>query len=114
MNGTIGALSSAEPSALFGLYYWGIAVIRAIQTIESPALTTLMRLLTALGTDLFYIPVLLFVYWCVDTRRGMRLGVLLMVSSWSNSFLKSLLAQPRPYTLDPSVGRGFEKSYGMP
>jgi membrane-associated phospholipid phosphatase len=114
MNGTIGALSAAEPSPLFGVYYWGIAVIKAIQTIENPALTMLMRLLTALGTELFYIPVILFVYWCVDTRRGMRLGVLLVVSSWSNSFLKNLLGQPRPYTLDPAVGRGFEPSYGMP
>ena len=114
MNGTIGALSPAEPSSLLGAYYWGIAVIKAIQTVESPALTTLMRLLTALGTELLYIPVLLFIYWCVDTRKGMRLGVLIMVSSWSNSFLKNLLGQPRPYMLDPSVGRGFEASYGMP
>jgi hypothetical protein len=73
-----------------------------------------MRLLTALGTELLYIPVLLFVYWCVDTRRGIRLGVLLMVSNWSNSFLKNLLGQPRPYALDPLVGRGFEASYGIP
>jgi membrane-associated phospholipid phosphatase len=114
MDETIGALSAAEPSPLFGLYYWGIAVIRAIQTIENPALTTLMRILTALGTELFYIPVLLFIYWCVDTRKGTRLGVLLMVSTWSNSFLKNLLGQPRPYMLDPSVGRGFEASYGIP
>ncbi|MDR2785930.1 MAG: phosphatase PAP2 family protein [Treponema sp.] len=114
MDGTIGALSAADPSPLFGVYYWGIAVIKAIQTIESPALTTLMRFLTALGTELLYIPVILFIYWCADTRGGMRLGVLLMVSSWSNSFLKNLLGQPRPYTLDPSVGRGFEASYGIP
>jgi membrane-associated phospholipid phosphatase len=114
MNETIGAFQAAEPSPLYGVYYWGIAVIRAIQTIESPALTTLMRGLTALGTELLYIPVLLLVYWCADTRRGARLGVLLMVSTWSNSFLKNLLGQPRPYALDPSVGRGFEASYGMP
>jgi membrane-associated phospholipid phosphatase len=114
MDGTIIALSAAEPSPLYGVYYWGITVIRAIQTIENPALTTLMRVLTALGTELFYIPVLLFIYWCVDTRRGARLGVLLIVSTWSNSFLKNLLGQPRPYTLDPSVGRGFEASYGIP
>jgi membrane-associated phospholipid phosphatase len=114
MDETIGALSAAEPSPLFGVYYWGIEVIRAIQTIENPALTTLMRVLTALGTELLYIPVLLFVYWCVDTRRGARLGMLLMASTWSNSFLKNLLGQPRPYALDPSVGRGFEASYGIP
>jgi membrane-associated phospholipid phosphatase len=114
MDETMGVFSAAESSVLSGVYFWGIAVIRAIQMVESPALTALMRFLTALGSELFYAPLLLFVYWCVDVRRGLRLGVLLMVSSWCNSFLKNLLAQPRPYLLDPSVGRGFEVSYGMP
>jgi membrane-associated phospholipid phosphatase len=114
MNGTIGALSAAEPSLLFSIYYWGIAVIKAIQTIESPALTALMRFLTAMGTELLYIPVLLFVFWCVNERKGMRLGVLLLFSIWTNSFFKNLLRQPRPYMLEPSVGRGFEPSYGIP
>jgi membrane-associated phospholipid phosphatase len=114
MNGTIGALSAAEPSLLFSIYYRGIAVIRAIQTIESPALTLVMRFLTALGTELFYVPVLLFIFWCVNERKGMRLGVLLLLSVWTNSFLKNLLRQPRPYMLEPSVGRGVEPSYGMP
>jgi membrane-associated phospholipid phosphatase len=114
MDETIGAFSAAGPSPLSGVYYWGIAVIRAIQTIESPALTVLTRFFTALGTELFYAPVMLFIYWCVNTRRGMRLGVLLMLSNWANFFLKDILKQPRPYTLDPSVGRGFEPSYGIP
>jgi membrane-associated phospholipid phosphatase len=114
MDEVIGALSAAGPSPLSGVYYWGITVIRAIQTIESPALTALMRFFTALGTELLYIPVMLFIYWCVNTRKGMRLGVLLMLSNWGNTFLKNLLKQPRPYMLEPSVGRGFEQSYGLP
>jgi membrane-associated phospholipid phosphatase len=114
MNGTIGALSAAEPSLLFRIYYWGIAVIKAIQTIESPVLTVVMRFLTALGSGPLYIPVLLFVFWCVNERKGMRIGVLLLFSIWTNSFFKNLLRQPRPYMLEPSVGRGFEPSYGMP
>ncbi|MDR0452448.1 MAG: phosphatase PAP2 family protein [Treponema sp.] len=114
MGETMGAFFAAEPSPLAGVYAWGIAVIKAIQTIESPALTALVRFFTALGTELFYIPVMLLIYWCVDTRKGARLGVLLMLSNWANLSLKNLLKQPRPYTLEPSVGRAFEQSYGIP
>jgi hypothetical protein len=38
----------------------------------------------------------------------------LLLSAWVNGFFKNILKQPRPYHLDPSVGRGFEKSYGLP
>jgi membrane-associated phospholipid phosphatase len=114
MNETIGFIAAAETSAIVEVYRRGIEVIRAIQTIENPALTAVIRILTLLGTELFYIPVILFVFWCVDEKQGMRFGILILFSAWINGFFKSFLKQPRPYNLDPSVGRGFEPTYGMP
>jgi membrane-associated phospholipid phosphatase len=114
MDETMGIISAAEPSLLFGLYQWGIAVIKGIQTIESPGLTAAIRFITSLGTEMLYIPVIFFVLWCVDEKQGVRLGILTLLSAWGNDFFKILLKQPRPYDLEPSVGRGFEPTYGIP
>ncbi|MDR0377976.1 MAG: phosphatase PAP2 family protein [Spirochaetaceae bacterium] len=114
MNGTIGTLTAGDSSILDSIYRWGIALIKGIQTIESPALTVVMKALTALGTEVLYIPVILFIFWCVDEKLGLRLAVLILLSAWINGFFKSLLKQPRPYNLDPSVMRAFEPSYGAP
>lgn len=114
MNETLGTLTAADSSLLYDIYRWGIALIKGIQTVETPALTVLMKALTALGTELFYIPIILFIFWCVDEKLGLRLAVLILLSAWINVFFKSLLRQPRPYNLDPSVMRAFEPSYGIP
>jgi hypothetical protein len=56
----------------------------------------------------------LLIFWCVDEKQGLRFSVLILVSAWVNGFFKDLLKQPRPYQLDPSVGRAVEASYGIP
>jgi membrane-associated phospholipid phosphatase len=111
MNPTIGNLTAAD---IPFLYVWGIALIKGIQTIENPILTGLIKVLTVLGTELFYIPVILFIFWCIDEKQGLRFAVLILLSAWINGFFKSLLKQPRPYNLDPAVMRAFEPSYGIP
>jgi len=93
---------------------WGIGLIKAIQTIEHPVLTVIMKVITSLGSEFAYLAVIPLVYWCVDERKGIRLGVTLLLSAWLNSVLKAAWKQPRPYELDPSVGRALEKSYGLP
>jgi membrane-associated phospholipid phosphatase len=110
----VGSISAAEPALLEGIYRWGIDVIKMAQTIETPAVTALMKILTVAGSELVFIPVLLFTAWCVSEKKGLRLGILLLLSAWLNESLKYLFRQPRPYELDPSVGRVLEISYGFP
>ncbi|MDR2110594.1 MAG: phosphatase PAP2 family protein [Spirochaetaceae bacterium] len=105
-------ISAGDPERIPEVYRWGIDLIRGIQTIESPGLTAVMRVVTEAVWA--YVLVTLFILWCVDERKGLRLGIILILSAWINGTLKLLLRRPRPYQLDPSVGRGFEGSYGMP
>jgi glycerophosphoryl diester phosphodiesterase len=99
---------------LFAIYRWGIAFIQQIQAIQSPGLTAFIRFLTVLGTEYVYIPVILFIFWCVDEKKGARLGLLIILSAFINGFFKELLKQPRPFSLEPSVGLAFEPTYGIP
>lgn len=96
------------------VYQWGLDIIRVIQTIENPVLSVLMHAITELGSKYAYLVLLPLVYWCYNEKKGFRLAVLVLLSGWINSWVKGLLAQPRPYDLDPSVGRAFESSYGIP
>jgi membrane-associated phospholipid phosphatase len=115
MNETaIQILASGEFPLLAGVYQWGIDLIKIIQRIESPLLTGIMKAVTAMGTEYLYVPLLFVIFWCVDEKKGLRLGLILLVSVWANLSLKAFFGQPRPYTLDPSVGRAFEPSYGLP
>jgi membrane-associated phospholipid phosphatase len=97
-----------------GILLWGIEVIKVIQKLKSPALTAVLSLITELGTDKFYIPAVMFIFWWIDEKKGFRLGLLILLSGWINEFLKDIFKQPRPYNFDPSLGLAYEPTYGAP
>jgi glycerophosphoryl diester phosphodiesterase len=96
------------------LLSWELALVRDAQTLAGPALTALMRGLSLLGTEYGYLVLLPLIYWCVDKSRGLRIGILVFLSSVVNLRLKLIFAQPRPYDLDPSLGMVKESGYGLP
>ena len=108
------ALNGFSQTFLWDIYLWGIEVIKVIQRIENPVLTAVIKGITVLGTEAFYIPLVLFVFWWINEKQGLRLGILIVVTAWINGFVKELLKQPRPYQLVPSLGMAFEPSYGAP
>lgn len=93
---------------------WGLEVVRVVQTAASPALTVFFRAVSFLGSEYFFLLALPVVFWCVDHRRGLRLGIFVIASAVTNAWLKEVFMQPRPYDLDPSVGMAREVSYGLP
>lgn len=97
-----------------GILDWGVEVVRGVQTLASPAMTGLMKGISLLGTEWFYLLILPIVYWCIDRKRGTRLGVLVLFSAFLNGWLKLVFAQPRPYDLDPAVGLAKEPTFGLP
>jgi hypothetical protein len=72
-------------------------------------------LFSFLGTEECYLIIVPFLYWCVDVRLGLRVGVILSVSDSMKTFFKFLFHQPRPYWVSDKV-RVFsaEASYGIP
>ena len=93
---------------------WGIDFIAGLQT-SAPWLEAPSRFFSFLGTEKFYLFLLPFLYWCVDVRLGLRIGVILSLSDSLNTFFKFLFHQPRPYWVSNKV-RVIqpEVSYGLP
>ncbi|MEU5881760.1 phosphatase PAP2 family protein [Spirillospora sp. NPDC047279] len=78
-------------------------------------LTGFMQLMSFIGSAAFFLPLLVIVFWCVDTRLGARLAVLMSLGSVVNTVLKLLFHAPRPFWTDSSI-TGYESrnSFGMP
>ncbi len=78
-------------------------------------LQPLMHALSFLATTEFLLFLGLTVYWCIDRRIGIRLGLLLMAGAAAGGILKLVFHMPRPYWYDARVlALAGESTYGMP
>jgi len=93
---------------------WGLNLIIAIQQFHTPALDSIFRAITFLGEEQFYILLLPFILWCVDFRLGIRLSIILILSSYINTDLKDLFKQPRPFDINPAVKLADADGFGLP
>ncbi len=77
------------------LLYW-------FESIRTPALDTVMSLITRFGEEALFLLVALFVFWCVDKRKGYYLLTVGFVGTLINQWLKVVCQVPRPWVRDPN------------
>ncbi len=94
---------------------WGIEFILSLQAMGNWLIAP-MNFFTFLGNEEFFLLVLPVLYWCVNDRLGLRLGILLMLSAGITSMFKLYFHDPRPYWHDTRVRllTGGEGSFGLP
>ena len=91
-----------------------LPLIRALQL--SPWLKAPMLVLSALGSEQFFLLLLPLIYWNINRGLGARLGVLLLFSVAFNDLLKVVFALPRPFW-SPGIAQlapSPEKTFGFP
>ncbi len=76
-----------------------------LQQFASPTLDRAFQLITDLGSERAYIVLLLSVYLALNARLGQRLGVFVLFGFYLNFHLKGLVDAPRPFQIDPALGR---------
>ena len=89
-------------------------MIRGLQSFRGPALDLAMKGLSFLGNEAFFVLLFPFLYWCLDSRLGLRLAVVYFLSGFLNFELKQSLAQPRPAVLSPGINLVEQSGYGLP
>lgn len=90
-------------------------VINTFLQAGGPVLQAIMRVITFLGDELFYILFMPAIYWCVNAWAGLRIGVMLLLSGGVNSIFKIALRGPRPYWFSDAVKpMVHEGSFGIP
>ena len=92
----------------------GIRWVIALQGLGS-WLTVPMQLLSFLGTEQFFLAVLPAIYWCVDAALGLRVGIILLLSTSLDSAIKLAIHGPRPYWYSSKVKQlATETTFGAP
>jgi len=96
------------------LLQWGLDIILAIQEFQDPLLDNLFRGITVSGNAALYVIAFPVIFWCMDLRLGVRLGVLFLLSGWCNNTLKDWWQQPRPFEFEATVQLFHARGYGLP
>ena len=78
-----------------------MAILYWFQSIRSPALDLFFSLVTHLGEETFFMVAALYVFWCVDKRRGYYLLSVGFAGVLANQWLKIVCRVPRPWVRDP-------------
>lgn len=107
-------LTNAVPQTIPVIYQWGIAVIKAVQTISNPYLTEAVKIFTDVSTYWFAVLVPLMYIWCIDYKKGLHLFYVLTFGAGINHGIKSVLRVPRPYTYVPEIMLKTESSFSTP
>jgi membrane-associated phospholipid phosphatase len=100
--------------AMNSILAWGAGIIASVQAYRSPALDAVMMAITSLGSEYFFLIALPIIFWCVDERRGIRLGFMLFFSLFANLVLKDSIGMPRPYETRPDLRVIDEVGSSMP
>ncbi len=97
------------------LYSSGMQIIQWFQSLGA-WLTPIMKLITFLGNEQFYLIVAPAILWCIDSTLGLRVGLFLMANEMVITTLKVAIHGPRPYwyTNDVKVLGSAENSFGAP
>lgn len=82
---------------------FGLDVVLALQAMRNPVFDMLATVLNFMGDNLFYLPVLCFVYWSLNKRLGLRLLFALALSGAVVIGIKELLQLPRPFHVSDDV-----------
>jgi membrane-associated phospholipid phosphatase len=78
-------------------------------------LKTPMDAISFLGNEYFFLFLLPALYWCIETSVGLRVGIILLLSTSVNDAFKLAFHGPRPYWYSPDVIQyGTETSFGAP
>jgi membrane-associated phospholipid phosphatase len=78
-------------------------------------LKTPMEVFSFFGTEYFFLLLLPTLYWCFEAGIGLRVGIILILSTSVNDALKMTFHGPRPYWYSTDVIRyASETSFGVP
>lgn len=86
----------------------------SIQQLGGDAGAAFFKFITFFGDQEFYLLLFPLLFWCIDTRLGIRVAVAYLLSTLLNVSLKEFIDQPRPFEIDPAVGLIDEYGRGMP
>ena len=78
-------------------------LLRGLESIRSPFLSTVLGLITRLGEETIAIIVLCAIFWCINKRVAYGIGVAYFLSGLSVQGMKICFRIDRPWVIDPTL-----------
>lgn len=113
MFALLALLLAAILTTLFGASLWDVLTVQGFQALGG-WLKLPMEIFTFLGDEQFYLVAIPLVYWCLHKGLGQDLGILLVVSTFTNTAVKSFIKHARPFWESASLGIGHAESFSTP
>ena len=96
------------------LYELGLSIVLAVQGLGAWLLAP-MQLFSFLGSAEFYLLIMPFLYWSIDSTLGLRIGVILLSSDAINYYFKVSIHSARPFWISRQVeSHAFDPYFGLP
>ena len=76
--------------------------LRMLEGIRDPFWDFVMRAVTILGEETVFLGVVMLLFWCVDRKMALRIGIAGLASTALNILLKAIFIVPRPWVIDPT------------
>ena len=73
-----------------------------------------MEVITFFGDEAWFLLFVSLIFWCINKRLGIDLGVLLIAAGAGNTLLKCIFKIPRPFWLDPTLSNDPIRSFSFP
>lgn len=89
-----------------------IKILQGLQAIRSDYLTLLFTVITMMAEEIFLTLLIATIYWCVDKKKGLRLGFIVLLNSAVNGIVKEIVKMPRPYVKGVVSGLRVETAGG--
>lgn len=80
-----------------------MSFLHILENIRTPFLTTVMNLVTNLGSQLLIVGVIAYIFWCVDKKKGYGAGFAFMLSGIILQGLKITFRVERPWVKDKTL-----------
>ncbi|MHC1748751.1 MAG: phosphatase PAP2 family protein [Cellulosilyticaceae bacterium] len=76
---------------------WEVILLQNLQEIRNPVLTAFMEAITSMAESLFIVILIAVLYWCIDKKRSLRIGWIVLFSAGINGIVKNIVRMPRPF-----------------
>ncbi len=88
--------------------------LRLIQEMRTPCLDAIFRFLNYFDSAYFIFFLIPFIWMGFSWKWGIKLFLILILSSLLNDYFKNIFELPRPSHIDPSLGLVSLSSFGLP
>lgn len=76
---------------------WEVILLQNLQEIRNPVLTAFVEAITSMSESLFIVVLIAILYWCIDKKRSLRIGWIVLFSTGINGIIKNIVKMPRPF-----------------